>query len=108
MAEELKIAEAVKEVQNANEEELRKVIEGWYERTRTDGLKIGAQMISAAVYGKIEKHLKKGSKPSLRDYQRLVDDILKIITVQLTRQNDSKEIETNDVTEDTTNDGTAE
>lgn len=100
MAEELKIAEAVKEVKNASEEELRKVIEGWYERTRTDGLKIGAQMISAAVYGKIEKHLKKGSKPSLRDYQRCVEDILKLISVQLTRQNDSEE--------ENNNDGTAE
>lgn len=91
MTEELKIAEAVKEVQNAKEEELRKIIEGWYERTRTDGLKIGAQMISAAIYGKIEKHLKKGSKPSLRDYQRCIDDILKLVSVQLTRQNDSVE-----------------
>ena len=95
MAEELKIAEAVKEVKNANEEELRKVIEGWYERTRTDGLKIGAQMISAAVYGKIEKHLKKASKPSLRDYQRCVDEIIKLISVQLTQQNDSVKAEDN-------------
>ena len=95
MAEELKIAEAVQEVKNANEEELRKVIEGWYERTRTDGLKLGAQMMSAAFYGKIEKHLKKQGKASLRDYQRCVDDILKLISVQLTRQNDSGEVEVN-------------
>lgn len=100
MAEDLKIAEAVKEVKNASEEDLRKVIEGWYERTRTDGLKIGAQMISAAVYGKIEKHLKKGAKPSLRDYQRCVEDILKLVSVQLTQQNDSEE--------ENNNDGTAE
>ena len=100
MAEELNIAEVVKEVKNASEEELRKVIEGWYERTRTNGLKIGAQMISVAVYGKIEKHLKKGSKPSLRDYQRCVDDILKLVSVQITRQNDSGE--------ENKNDGTAE
>lgn len=94
MAEEVKIAEAVKEVKNASEEELRKVIEGWYERTRTDGLKIGAQMISAAVYGKIEKHLRKGAKPSLRDYIRMTDEILQIISVQL-NQTDSQ-IEHND------------
>ena len=100
MAEEVKIAEAVKEVKNASEEELRKVIEGWYERTRTDGLKIGAQMISAAVYGKIEKHLRKGSKPSLRDYSRCIDDILKIISVQLTRQNDLAEENKDDGTAD--------
>ena len=91
MAEDLKIAEAVKEVKNASEEDLRKVIEGWYERTRTDGIKIGEQMISAAVYGKIEKHLKKGTKPSLRDYQRCVDDVLKLVSVQLTQQNDLEE-----------------
>ena len=65
-------------------------------------------MISAAVYGKIEKHLRKGAKPSLRDYQRCVDDILKIISVQLTQQNDSKETETSEVMEEETNDGTAE
>lgn len=100
MAEELKIAEAVKEVKNASEEDLRKVIEGWYERTRTDGLKIGAQMISAAVYGKIEKHLKKDAKRSLRDYQRCIDDILKLVSVQLTQQNDSGE--------ENKDDGTAE
>ena len=98
MTEEVKIAEAVKEVKNAGEEELRKVIEGWYERTRTDGLKIGAQMISAAVYGKIEKHLKKQGKASLRDYQRCVDDILKLVSVQLTRQNDLEEESKNDRT----------
>ena len=91
MAEELKIAEAIKEVKNASEEDLRKVIEGWYERTRTDGLKIGAQMVSAAVYSKIEKHLKKHGKVSLRDYQRCIDDILKLVSVQLTQQNDSGE-----------------
>ena len=91
MDEELKISEAVKEVKNASEEELRKVIESWYERTRIDGLRLGAQMVSAAVYGKIEKHLKKQSKASLRDYQRCVDDILKLVSVQLTQQNDLEE-----------------
>lgn len=100
MAETSQISEATKEIKNASEEELQKVIEGWYERTRTDGLKIGAQMISAAIYGKIEKHLKKASKPSLRDYQRCIDDILSLITVQLIRENDSTKENEDDRTEE--------
>lgn len=98
MSEEVKISEVAEEIRNASEEELRKVIEGWYERTKTDGLKIGAKMISAVIYDKIQKHLKKGTKPSLRDYQRCIDDIIKVISVQLTQHNDSVS------TEETAND----
>ena len=98
MIEKANISEAVKEIRNASEEELRQLIEKWYESTRTDGLKIGAQTISMVIFEKIKKHLKKGSKPSLRDYQRCLDDILGIISVQLTQQNDSA------ATEETTND----
>lgn len=83
--------EAINEIKNADEESLKKVIEDWFERTRTDGLKIGAQFIAAAVMGKIEKHLSKPGKTSLRDYERCIADIKKILTVQLTRQNDSEE-----------------
>lgn len=92
------IEEAVAELKSADESELKKVVEQWFERTRTDGLKIGAKFISAAVAGVIEKHLKKGKDASLRDYKRMTDDILKIISVQLTQQNDSED----------DNDGTAE
>ena len=98
MAEDLKISEITKEIRNASEAELREVIEDWYERTRIDGLKIGAQMISVAVYKTIEKHLRRGTRPSLRDHQRCIDDIHKIISVQLTRQNDSEEENKNDRT----------
>lgn len=105
MAEEVKISEVAEEIKNASEEELRKVIEDWYERTRTDGLKIGAQFISAAVYGAIEKNLKKGSQSSLRDYQRAIKRIVEIISVQLTQQNDS---ETEEIAEEVVDDGTAE
>ena len=86
------IEEAVAELKGADEAELKKVIEQWFERTRTDGLKIGARFISAAVAGVIEKHLKKGKDSSLRDYKRMTDDILKIISVQLnTQQNDQED-----------------
>lgn len=91
--EETKIAEAISELKNASEEDLHDVINGWFEKTRTDGMKIGAQFISAAVYGAIEKNLTKGSSSSLRDYQRAIKRIIEIISVQLkqeeTQQNDS-------------------
>lgn len=98
----------VDEVKNATEDELREVIEKWFESTRTQGMKIGAQYISAAIFGAIKEHLKKKSKPSLRDYQRCTDRIIEIISVQLTQQNDSEETEQNGTTEENVNDGTAE
>ena len=58
-------------------------------------------MISAAVYGAIEKNLKKGSASSLRDYQRAIKRIVEIVSVQLTQQNDLE-------IEEAENDGTAE
>jgi hypothetical protein len=91
MTEENVVSKAMDEVKNANEDELKKIIEDWFERTRTDGLKIGAQFIAAAVMGKIEKHLSKPGKASLRDYERCIADIKKILVVQLTKQNDSQE-----------------
>ena len=86
------IKQAVEELKGADEAELEKVIKQWFERTRTDGLKIGVKYMSAAVAGVIEKHLKKTTKPSLRDYQRCVNEIIQIVSVQLkqnTEQNDS-------------------
>lgn len=104
MAEEINIKEVIEEIKGADENELKKVIEQWFESTRTQGLKIGAQYISAAIFGVIQKHLKKKTKPSLRDYQRCIDEIVGIISVQLTTQNDSEE----NVVEENSNDGTAE
>ena len=91
--------EVVKELQatNSNEAELREVIEKWFTATRATGMKLGAYMISAAVYETMRKHLKKGKDASLRDYKRMTDDIVKIVTVQLAQQNDSTtETETNE------------
>lgn len=101
MAEETKVSEAMAEIKNANEDELRKVISDWYERTRTDGMRIGAKMIAAAVFGAIRNNLNK-QRPSLRDYERCIKDIRKVIDVLLTQQNDSE------VTEEVNSDGTAE
>lgn len=95
MSEETNIKEAVEEIKNSDEESLRKVVEDWFSRTRIDGMKLGARFISAAVYSTIQKHLKKGTQSSLRDYKRMTDAILDIISVQLkqdnTKQNDSEE-----------------
>ena len=96
------IKEAVKEIKASDEESLQKVIEDWFERTRTSGMKLGAQYISAAIFGVISKHTKKAGKVSLNDYKRMTAEIIKIISVQLTQQNDSETEKEN------TNDGTAE
>jgi hypothetical protein len=104
MEENKNISEAISEIKNADEESLRKVIDGWFDRTRTDGMKIGAQFIAAAVMGKVHKHLDKPGKTSLRDYERCIADIKKILAVQLTQQNDSDKSDK----EEPANDGTAE
>lgn len=99
MAEE-NIKEVIEEIKGADEDTLRDTIEKWFESTRNQGLKIGAQYISAAIFGLIQKHIKKktGAKPSLRDYQRCTDEIIQIISVQLTQQNDSEENENDGTT----------
>jgi len=97
--EETKMSEVVSEVKNASEDELKKVIEEHFEAVRTQGMKIGATYIAAAVMGKFKKHLEKPGKTSLRDYERCVIDIKKMLAVQLTQQNDSE-----DATEETPND----
>lgn len=90
MDEETNVSQAVAEIKNANEEELRKVIEHWFEATHNDGLKIGAQLISAAVYAAIQKNLNKEGKTTMNDYKRAIKEITKIIQVQLTKQSDSE------------------
>ena len=104
MTEETNMQEIIQEIKGADEESLHKVIEDWFEKTRTQSMKIGAQYISAAIFSIIQKHLKKKAKPSLRDHQRCIDEIFKIISVQLTTQNDLEENENDRTTE--TNDNT--
>ena len=87
---EVNIKEAVKEIKESDEESLQKVIEDWFERTRNQSIKIGAQYISAAIFGVIQKNIVKKAKPSLRDYKRMTEEIIKIISVQLKQQNDSE------------------
>lgn len=100
MTDKVNITEVADEIKNKSDEELRKTIERWYEKTRTQGMKLGAQMISAAVAGVIEKNLNKKQNPSLRDYKRMTDSIIKIVSVQIkqmsTEQNNLKTTENND------------
>lgn len=100
MTEEINIKGAIEEIKNADEDQLKRVIENWFEKTRTDGLKIGASFMSAAIYDVIKKHTKKAGKVSLNDYKRMTAEIINIIAVQLTQQNDLDE----NVTEETSND----
>ena len=89
MEENKNMSAIIEEIKNADEENLQNVIEDWFEKTRTSGMKIGASFIAAAVYGAIDKNLKNGSKSSLRDYQRAIKRVVDIISVQLnTEQND--------------------
>lgn len=92
MEENTNMSEVVDEIKNADEESIRKVVEDWFEKTRTSGMKIGATYIAAAVMGKIKKHLEKPGKTSLRDYERCIADIKKLLAIQLTQQNDSEEM----------------
>ena len=104
MAEETNIKEVVEEIKNANEDELKKVIEQWFESTRTAGMKIGAKFISIAIFDVIKKHTKKAAKVSLNDYKRMTAEIINIISVQLTEQNDLEE----NIVEENENDRTTE
>lgn len=92
MTEETNIKEVVEEIKNASEEELKQSIEKVLYSTRIAGMKIGAKFISEAVYHVIEKHTKKAGKVSLNDYKRMTADLIKIISVQLTQQNDLEEV----------------
>jgi hypothetical protein len=104
MVQEVKASESIlDDIKNKNEDELHKVIEKWYNKIHTQSMRLGAKYISAGIFGAIQKHLNKQS-PSLRDYERCIKDIRKIIAVQLTVQNDDAK----ETTEDTTNDRTTE
>ena len=83
MADETKVTQAVSELRNADEGKLKEVINAWFEQTRTDGMKLGASMISYAVNAIIQKHIGKAAKPTFRDYERMTKEINKLIAVQL-------------------------
>ena len=106
MAEETNVKEAVEEIRASDEESLQKVIEDWFEKIRTQSMKIGAQYISVGIFGVIQKHIFKKEKASLRDYKRMTDDIIKIISVQLRQE--ATEQNGSETEKENANDGTAE
>lgn len=94
MTDEVSMSEVISEIKNADEDSIKKVIEEWFEYTRTSGMKIGASYISAAIYGIIQKHIYKQEKTSLRDYKRCIASIIDVINKQLqTQQNETKDAE---------------
>ena len=90
MSEEI-VAKAAEEIKNASDDKLKETIEDWYEKIHTIGLKTGASYISAVVFGTIQKHVVAKQNPSLRDYKRMTEDIVKIISIQLDRQDKNAE-----------------
>jgi hypothetical protein len=88
-----------------DEDTLKSTVEKWFESTRTAGMKIGAQYMSAAIFGVIRKHTEKAGKVSLNDYKRMTAEIIKIISVQLqnTEQNDLEK-DASTTTEEVAND----
>lgn len=101
MTDEVNMSEVISEIKNSDENELKKVIEEWFEYTRTSGMKIGASYISAAVYGIIQKHIVKKEKVSLRDYKRCVAAIIDVVSKQLQTQQNESQVQT-DNNEETT------
>ena len=95
MAEEIKMSEVTDEVKKDSEDELKEVVEKWFESTHMDGVRHGAYMISAAVFDAINKNLKNGMNSSHRDFERAIKRVVEIVSVQLkqqeTQQNDLKE-----------------
>ena len=108
MTEQIKTQEVIDEIKNATEDTLKSTIEKWYESTRTDGMKIGAKLIAFAVLDAFKKHINK-PKPSLRDYERCIKDIRKIIAVQVAQQKDDNgNVKNNEVVEEVQDDGATE
>ncbi len=104
MEETTNMSEVVSEIKGASEEELREVIEKWFESTRTQGMKIGAQFMATAIYGAIEKNLKNGMNSSLRDFQRAIKRVVEIVSVQLNQEETQQNDLSKDISEEIVND----
>jgi hypothetical protein len=98
MSEEI-VAKAAEEIKNADEDKLTETIEAWYEKIHTIGLKTGASYISSVIYGAYQKHVGTKQNPSLRDYKRMTEFIVEVVSRQLQRQNDeTQEVESEEKT----------
>lgn len=105
MTENENMSGVIEEIKGASEAELKKVIEEHFDVVRTQGMKIGAQFMAAAVMGAIDKNLKNGMSSSHRDFERAIKRVVEIVSVQLKQQ----ETVQNDLeAEDDNDDGAAE
>ena len=99
MADEVNLSEVANEIKNKSDEELKKTIEQWYEKTRIQGLKLGARMICAAGTDILTKHIEKKNKPSLRDYKRATEELIHLFSIPIkqaeTEQNNLETMENN-------------
>ena len=102
MEEKLKMSEVVDEIKSASEEELREVVEHWFEQTRTAGMKVGASFISIAVMDAIEKNLKDGMNSSHRDFKRTIQRLVEIVSVQLKQRTVQNDLNTEEKVDDRT------
>ena len=94
------MSQVVDEIKSASEEELKRVIEQRFEVVRTQGMKIDAQFISAAVMGVIEKNLKNGMNSSHRDFERAIKKVVEIVSVQLKQETVQNDLNTEDAVDD--------
>ena len=92
MNEEFNVSEVVSEVEGATKEELDAVIKRHFKQVRALGIEAGAKYMASAIYSVVNKHTTKNGKVSLRDYERMKDEIVKVVSVLLTQQNDSNEV----------------
>lgn len=106
MEENTNVNQAIEEIKGSDNEELEKIIARWFERTRMEGLKLGAQMISLVVAEAIDKNLKNGMNSSHRDFQRAIKSVREIISVQLKqlKQQETVQNDLESVTEEPSND----
>ena len=100
MEEKLDMSEVVNEIKGASEEEIREIVEQWFERTRTDGMHLGAYFISAAVLDAIDKNLKDGMNSSHRDFKRAIKRVVEIISVQLKKDTVQNDLDTEENVDD--------
>ena len=103
MEENTNVSQVVEELRGKDEEQIKKVIERWFDKTRMDGLRLGAQMISIVVNDAIKKNLKDGMNSSHRDFKRAINKIYEIISVQL-KQNETVQNDLEESAEEVAND----
>lgn len=105
MSENTNMSEMIEEIKGASEEDFKKVIEEHFEVVRNRSIKIGAYLISAAVFDAIDKNLKDGMNSSHRDFERAIKRVIEIVSVQLKQE---KTVQNDLGAEEVINDGTAE